>query len=87
MAGELDVRGDALENREVGESLGDALSIASIVDTRFRCRKIVLVVSVLDVNEEVASLAHQLESSTKQVSGGAHLRWVDVSLRKHASPK
>ena len=56
-AGELDVRGDTLENGGVGEFFGDTFSIASIVETGFRCRKIVLVVGVLDVSEEVATLA------------------------------
>jgi translation initiation factor 1 (eIF-1/SUI1) len=87
VAGELDVCRDTLKNGEVGKLLRDTLSIASIVETRSRSRKIVLVVSVLDVHEEVASLAYQLESSTKQVAGGAHLGWIDVSLRKHTSPK
>ena len=87
MAGELDVQRDTLEHGEVGEFLCDTLSIASIVDAGFRCREIVLVVRVLDVNEEVASLAHQLESSAKKIPGGAHLGWIDISLRKHASSK
>src|SRR3989304_1363499 len=85
VAGELDVGGDALENGGVRECLGDTLSITSIVDAGFRCRKIVLGVRVLGVREEVASLAYQLESSTKKIPGGAHLGWVDVSLRKHTS--
>ena len=85
MTSELDIRGDTLGRGDVGELLGDTLSIASIVEAGLRRREIVLVVRVLDVNEEVTSLAHHLESSTKKIPGGAHLGWVDISLRKHAS--
>ena len=42
---------------------------------------------VLDVSKEVATLAYQLESSTKKIPSGAHLWRVNVSLRKHASAK
>jgi translation initiation factor 1 (eIF-1/SUI1) len=87
VAGELDVCGDTLKNGEVGKLLRDTLSIASIVETRSRSRKIVLVVSVLDVHEEVASLAYQLESSTKQVADGAHLGWIDGKLEEAYLPE
>jgi hypothetical protein len=56
VSGELDVRGDTLEHGEVRERLGDTLPIASIVDTDFRSREIVLVVRVLDVNERSCPL-------------------------------
>jgi len=84
---ELDIGGDALENGRVRELLGDALSIASIVDASLGGRKVVLVVGVLDVGEKLASLAHQGESATEQISSGAHLRRVDVRLRKHSTSK
>jgi hypothetical protein len=57
---------EILSNTEkVRELLGDTLPIASTVDTGFRSREIVLVVRVLDVNEKLSSLAHELESSTQ----------------------
>jgi hypothetical protein len=83
VTGELDIGRDTLENGRVRELLGDALSIASIVDASLGGRKVVLVVGVLDVGEKLASLAHQGESATEKISSGAHLRRVDVRLRKH----
>jgi hypothetical protein len=85
VARELDVRRDALGDRGVRELLGDALAIGSIGDSGLGCRKIVLMVRVLDVSQELASLADQVEPSTQEVSSGTHFGWVDVSLRKHAS--
>jgi hypothetical protein len=46
-----------------------------------------LVVGVLDVSQELTSLSHQGEAATEEVSSRAHLGWVDVGLRKHASSK
>jgi len=87
VAGELDIGGDALEDGRVRERLSDTLSIATVVDANFRGREIVLVMSVLDVGEEMSSLPHQFETSAKKIPGGAHLGWINVSLRKHASTK
>ena len=84
---QLNVGGDALENRRIGELLGDALPIAPVVDASPGSRKIVLVVGVLDVSEELASLAHRGEASSEKISSGAHLRRVDVRLRKHSTSK
>jgi hypothetical protein len=84
---ELDVGGDALENGRVRELLGDARPIAPIVDASLGGRQIVLVVGALDVGEKLASLAHQGQSATEEISSGAHLGRVDVRLWKHPTPK
>ena len=41
--------------------------------------------SVLDVGEELAPLAHEVEPASQQISRGAHRGGVDVSLREHAA--
>ena len=87
VSGELDVGGDAFGNGRVGEILGDALAIASVVDAGLGSGKIVLMVRVLDVGEEQASLAHQGEPAAQEIASGAHLGRVDIGLRKHASSK
>jgi hypothetical protein len=87
VTGELDVGGDALENGRVRELLGDALSVAPIVDASLRGRKVVLVVGVLNVSEEMASLAHQGEPAAQEIPSRAHLGRVDIGLREHSSPK
>ena len=41
---------------------------------------------VLDVGEQLGSLADQVEPSPEQIPGRSHLRRVDVRLGKHSSP-
>jgi hypothetical protein len=43
------------------------------------------VVGHLDVREELASLAHQVEPSSKQIPRGSHPRRVDVGLGQHSA--
>ena len=67
--------------------LGNAFTIFSVGEPSLGSWEIVLVVCVLDVSKELTSLSHPKESTTQQVTGGAHLCWVDVSLGKHATSK
>jgi len=39
---------------------------------------------VADVREQLATFSGEEEASSEEVTGGAHLRWIDVGLRNHA---
>jgi hypothetical protein len=38
---------------------------------------------MLNMSQELSALAHQMGSAPKQIAGGAHLGWIDISLRYH----
>jgi hypothetical protein len=46
-----------------------------------------LAVGVLDVGKQLSPLSHEVVSSSKQVSGRAHLLGVDIGHGDHASPE
>ena len=44
-------------------------------------------VGVLDVGEELAALADEVEPPAQEIAGGSHLGRVDVGLGKHPAPE
>ena len=64
------------------EGLGDAFAVGLVGDLGLGLREVVLVVGVLDVGEQVASPADQVETSAKQIPGRSHLGRIDVGLRR-----
>ena len=49
--------------------------------------QVVLRARVLDVGQELAPLAHEVQAPTDQITRGPHRRRIDVGLRQHAAPQ
>ncbi len=63
--------------------LGDAFPIRRIRDALAERIEVVLVARHLDVGEELAALADEVQASAQQVSGRPHAGRVGVRLRQH----
>jgi hypothetical protein len=64
------------------EGFGDTHSVGLVGDLRGRWLQVVLMMSVLDMGEEVGSATNEMEPSSEEISGGSHLGRIDISLRK-----
>jgi len=78
MRDHLEIDLDAPADVGVGEGLGHADTVGSMGDLRGGHGKVVLVVGVLDVGQEVAAAADQVEAPAEQIPRGPHLGRVDV---------
>jgi len=76
---------DALAHGAVFEVLDDALPMGRVRDALAEGRQVVLVARHLDVGEELAALADQVQAAAQQIARGAHPRRVDVRLRQQAA--
>ncbi len=47
--------------------------------------RLVLAVGVLDVSQQFGAFASEVEPTSQEVAGGAHLGWIDLGLGDHAA--
>ena len=69
---------DALFNAVVGEALTKIFPVGRVPEGSVDIGQVVLGVGVLDVGEQLGSLAHKEVAPTQQIAGGAHCLGVDV---------
>ena len=82
------IDGDALSHHAVLEVLCDALAVARIGDALAERWEVVRVTRHLDVGEELAPLAHEMQPASQQIARGPHSGRVRVGLREHpAAPQ
>src|SRR5882762_6799248 len=68
-----------------GKVLHHPVAIGAIGEFSPEDGQIVLRARVLDVGQELAAFAHEMQPPTDQIACGPHGRWVDVRLREHPS--
>ena len=71
----------ALAGTRVAEDVGDAIAVGHVSDLRLGLGKVVLVMRVLDMRQEVPASADEVQASAKQIPGRAHFGRVHVGLR------
>jgi hypothetical protein len=81
--GEIDF--NAFLDRRIGKALGDPVAVSFLGDFLADGRQIVLTVGILHVCQEFTAFACQVHTSAQQVTGGAHLRGIDIGLWEHAT--
>src|SRR3990170_4186538 len=82
-----DVDGNALLHSGIREVLHQSLPVGRAGDPLLEGWQVVWVDRVLDVGEQLTSLANQVKPTPKEISGRPHLSRVDVGLGQHASPQ
>jgi hypothetical protein len=82
---EIDV--DVLVPRGIVKTFGHAVTVGCGGDLFVNLGRIVLAVGILDMAQELRSLAQQVGPASQEVTGGTHLRWIDVGWREHAAAK
>jgi hypothetical protein len=82
---ELEVQLDALADTGVGELLDHPVAVDLVGDLTAELREIALAVGILDVAEQIGPTAYEVGSTSEQISGSAHLSWIDVGLGDHAA--
>ena len=80
---EIDV--DVLLHGEITEASRCLASVGWVRELLLENRQVVLAVGILDVGQEFGAFTREVESSSEQVTGSAHLVRVDVCLREHAT--
>ena len=72
---------DALLHTRIGKVLHYPVAIGAIGEFSPEHGQVVLRARVLDVGQELAAFAHEMQAPTDQIACGPHRRWVDVRLR------
>lgn len=69
------------------EALGDAGPIALVAEIEPDLGQIVLAVGVMDVGQQLGTLAHQVHAAPEQIAGRSHRSGIDIGHRKHPAAK
>jgi len=71
---------DTLSDDGIGEGLGGAGPVATVGQDFLGPRQIVLMEGVLDMGEELASLADKMSSASEKIPGRTHPRRIGVGM-------
>ena len=83
MGDEREVDFDALVDARIGEVLTHSLAIRCVRQTLLERRQVVLRARVLDVGQQFAALADQVQTPAEQVARRSHRCRIDVRLGQH----
>jgi len=76
---------DSLLYRGIVAALGHASTVGFVGDLFANRGQIVLAVRILDMGQEFSPFAQQVGTASQEVTGGTHLRRVDVGLQDHTA--
>ena len=69
------------------KALADPLAVRPVGNPLSRSYEVVLVVGVLDVSQQLPSVADEVETSAQEIPRGSHLGRGDVGLRQEPTPE
>src|SRR4030042_3598362 len=72
----------------IGEAVGNAYfdSVAFPCDPS-HIGKVILVIGVLDMGNELSPFSCEVSATPEQISGGSHFGWIDIGHWHHAATK
>ena len=85
LQGDGEIDGNVLLDAEVGESVGGTDSVRPVAELGGGRGEVVLVIGVLDVSDEFASLTDEMESPSEEIASRPPLPGVDVGEREGSS--